>query len=743
MKYIKTKFKNAPSKFSLLIIVFLNVILALSATAQNTEQWDIYEINLKGPEIGNPYIDADLKATFFCEGNETIVTGFYDGNGVYKIRFMPSKTGKWRYTTHSNKPSLDAVTGKFECIKASGTNHGPVRVRNIYHFAYEDGTPYNETGTTCYAWTHQTAALQEQTLETLKSSPFNKIRMCIFPKDYIYNHNEPEFYVFPRTEDGKNDYSRFNPEYFLNLEKRIRQLQKMGIEADLILFHPYDRWGYANMDAETNARYLKYIVARLSAFRNVWWSMANEYDLMKSKTMYDWDHLCEVVFKNDPYKHMLGIHNCRGFYDHDKPWITHASIQSTDFKSAMKWREQYKKPLVFDECRYEGDIKPSWGRLTPQQMTAMFWKSLIAGAYAGHGETYDREDEILWWSKGGVLHGESAERIQFYKKYLKDAPTCGYEPINEYAAGKYGEHYLYYFDEEKPLEWAFDLPNYRNYQVEIIDTWNMTSEILKQNFQKKISVKLPGKPYMAVKITCVGYLFPVAPIEINHDGGKFWKKASITLSQPDNVAIYYTMDGSIPYEKSYKYEQPVSVSGNLNFRAVAINSDGNKSDRTEIDFEVAKELREPVTATDISEGIFYQCFKGEWDKLPEISGLKPVNSGVNNSINLSPKCSEHSFCLDFNGFINTPEDEVYTFYTRSDDGSRLWIGDELVVDNDGIHGEKEKWGQIALKKGFHPIRVRFFEREGDCRFKVYYRIGGGEKKEIPSEMLFYSNKLDH
>jgi hypothetical protein len=128
MKYLKTKFKNAPSKFSLLIIVFLNVILSLSATAQNTEQWDIYEIKLKGPEIGNPYIDADLKATFFCEGNETIVNGFYDGNGVYKIRFMPSKTGIWRYTTRSNKPSLDAVTGKFECVKASGTNHVPPRI---------------------------------------------------------------------------------------------------------------------------------------------------------------------------------------------------------------------------------------------------------------------------------------------------------------------------------------------------------------------------------------------------------------------------------------------------------------------------------------------------------------------------------------------------------------------------------------------------------------------------------------
>ena len=146
---MKTKFKIAPSKFSLLIIVFLNVILSLSATAQNTEQWDIFEITLKAPQTGNPYVEVDLSATFVDEGFETTVNGFYDGNGVYKIRFMPNKTGIWRYTTHSNKLSLNAVTGKFECVKASAANHGPVRVKNTFHFAYEDGSPYYEIGTTC------------------------------------------------------------------------------------------------------------------------------------------------------------------------------------------------------------------------------------------------------------------------------------------------------------------------------------------------------------------------------------------------------------------------------------------------------------------------------------------------------------------------------------------------------------------------------------------------------------------
>ena len=64
---------------------------------------------------------------------------------------------------------LDGKTGTFTATKPSAGNHGPVRVRNTFHFAYADGTPYFPVGTTCYAWTHQGDELEEQTLATLKA----------------------------------------------------------------------------------------------------------------------------------------------------------------------------------------------------------------------------------------------------------------------------------------------------------------------------------------------------------------------------------------------------------------------------------------------------------------------------------------------------------------------------------------------------------------------------------------------
>ena len=114
----------------------------------------------------------------------------------------------------------------------------------------------------------------------METAGFNKLRMCVFPKDYIFNKNEPVYDLFAKKADGSWDFTRYDVAFFRHLEQRVAQLGALGIEADIILFHPYDRWGYAKMAHEQDYAYLRYVVARLAALRNVWWSMANEYDFM-------------------------------------------------------------------------------------------------------------------------------------------------------------------------------------------------------------------------------------------------------------------------------------------------------------------------------------------------------------------------------------------------------------------------------------------------------------------------------
>lgn len=78
--------------------------------------------------------------------------GFYDGEGVYKVRYMPSFVELYTFKVTGSAIDGEVLTGKFQVTPASEENHGPIRVANTYHFAYEDGAPYYSIGTTCYVW---------------------------------------------------------------------------------------------------------------------------------------------------------------------------------------------------------------------------------------------------------------------------------------------------------------------------------------------------------------------------------------------------------------------------------------------------------------------------------------------------------------------------------------------------------------------------------------------------------------
>lgn len=496
----------------LFIVLFL---CSFSLCAQvKTEKWGIFELTLNGPTDGNPFTDVKVTGKFINDNDTISVQGFYDGDGIYKIRFMPQKEGDWLYLTTSNVKKMDKKKGSFVCTPARKDNHGPVVVKDTFYFAYADGTPYSSFGTTCYGWVHQGDSLANATIKTLSKGYFNKMRMCIFPKSYDWNHNEPEFYPFDGTPQKNWNFNRLNPAFFRNIEKRIKELDSLGIQADLIVFHPYDRWGFSTLDRTTEDMYINYIIARFAAFKNVWWSMANEYDFMKEKTLSDWDYYIEQFAKKDKYHHLISIHNGSKFYDHTNPLITHASIQSEDTYRAKEYRKRYNKPIVFDECRYEGNIPWSWGNLTAETMVEKFWRGFINGGFVGHGETYVTEkpikdpkvsSDILWWSKGGDLKGESPERIKFLRKIVETAPPC-LKPINlfswmPYAAiGIEKEYYLAYFNDSQPRSTIINLPEDSFYSVEIIDTWNMTITPAEKKFSGYSLIELPSKPYIALRI---------------------------------------------------------------------------------------------------------------------------------------------------------------------------------------------------------------------------------------------------
>ena len=601
----RSRFPLSPLAFTLILGIVSGV------TARAVEQWGHTDVVLRGPSGGNPYVDVQLRARF-TQGDRTIeVLGFWDGDDVYKVRFSPPTAGTWRYVTSSNGPELDGQSGSLTVAPPSAGNHGPVQVFDTFYLRYADGTPYHQFGTTCYAWVHQTEERQQQTLQTLAESPFNKIRFCVFPKSYTYNQNEPERFAFAKRADGKFDFSRPDPTFWRHFERRILDLQRLGIEADLILWHPYDRWGFADMSDAEDDRYLRYCIARLGAFRNVWWSLANEYDFMTdrptghrgNKQWEDWDRFFQMLQEEDPHQRLRGIHNGRKWYDHTRDWVTHASLQTSDMNGGVRFRAQYHKPVLYDECKYEGDIPQGWGNISAREMTQRFWLGTMGGCYVGHGETYKHPRDILWWSKGGVLHGDSPKRIQWLKDFMAGAPPFHeLQPLGDdkgrFLLAKPGEYYLLYCSDSRPQ--SIQLAGNRPYKLDAIDPWEMTVEPVGTAAAGEFTVSAP-KPDVAYRFT------PYRP------GERLRPEAKVTASVTEGVPPLKVEFGSAGGGRTHwdfgdgtASDEPTPTHvfqkpGLYSVTLTVTDSDGDSA-RSSVQIAVDRDNLEPIVRAGFSQG---------------------------------------------------------------------------------------------------------------------------------------------
>lgn len=134
-------------------------------------------------------------------------------------------------------------------------------------------------------------------------------------------------------------------------------------------------------------------------------------------------------------------------------------------------------------------------------------------------------------------------------------------------------------------------------------------------------------------------------------------------------------------------------------------------------------------------GLQYEYFHGNWDALPNFDALTPIATGSLPNFSLGPKTRNDYYGFRFTGRIQIPTAGTYTFYTRSDDGSQLFIDGALLVNNDGLHGALERQGSRTLSAGTHDIVVTFFEKMGGDSLLVSYAGPGLAKQPIPTSAL--------
>jgi len=226
--------------------------------------------------------------------------------------------------------------------------------------------------------------------------------------------------------------------------------------------------------------------------------------------------------------------------------------------------------------------------------------------------------------------------------------------------------------------------------------------------------------------------------EISAENDIFCSELKVKLSSNlERVNIRYTLEGSMPTEDSPVYKRPITLDRTATVRCQVFR--GGQAISAVAGRTFTKVVPRPAdTRVDLASGLLYDYFHGTWDWLPDFDALEPVASGEVAGFDISPKKQEEYFAFRFSGYIKVPEDGVYRFYVASDDGSRLYIGEDLIVDNDGLHGSEEVMGRVALAAGIHPIKVGFFQKTGGVDFTVSYSGPGIEKQTVPASTLFHA-----
>ena len=230
-------------------------------------------------------------------------------------------------------------------------------------------------------------------------------------------------------------------------------------------------------------------------------------------------------------------------------------------------------------------------------------------------------------------------------------------------------------------------------------------------------------------------------IQVPEDGQTAWvdnlrlQEASLVDVNPDDkIKLYYnataqdkvqSLDGTYRDAKNNVYSGQVVIAP---FSSIVLLRENNNTPPP----PTPTTLRDPENPANAVTGLGYQYYEGSWGNLPDFNTLTPIKTGTVTTPNLTVRNRDLNYGLRFTGFVSVPADGVYTFYSSSDDGSKLLIGTTEVVNNDGGHPDQERSGTIGLKAGVHALSVLFFQGSGDQALSIGYSGPNLGKQPIPA-----------
>ena len=245
----------------------------------------------------------------------------------------------------------------------------------------------------------------------------------------------------------------------------------------------------------------------------------------------------------------------------------------------------------------------------------------------------------------------------------------------------------------------------------------------------------PGKHSTVVKLSIAGYpiVYRAPTIETLTDVVVGAINVTVTPGSP-GLITRYTLDGSEPTATSPQVGAPIEIDRSCTLSARSFHEGKPVSGTTKREFRKV-DPRPGRAAGGAAAGLECSVYSGDWDAMPKFAAMTPEDTQTVASIGLPAKYARERVGHRYSGMIRLPADAVYQFALTSDDGSRLFVGDTLVVDHDGLHSSETKVGVAALGAGWHPITVEWFNKTGGADLSLKVGPVGGELAPVPAESL--------
>jgi alpha-L-fucosidase len=245
------------------------------------------------------------------------------------------------------------------------------------------------------------------------------------------------------------------------------------------------------------------------------------------------------------------------------------------------------------------------------------------------------------------------------------------------------------------------------------------SGVQKQDYATVIALEIKGKP--------VVYLEP----EIKAPATLFTGQLPVQFSTAiPGATIRYTVNGTEPVNTSFAAVAPVYINQTAIIKAKCFIGDKPVTGTATATF--TKVLPAPAQKVKpAGNGLRSMVYEGKWSRLPDFAALQPVSRTNMANVDISAKKGKEEYGYVFEGYIHIPADGVYTFYISSDDGSKLLIDNKVAIDHDGLHSAAEKSNDVPLAKGYHPVKILFFQGSGGDDLELQWKGPGFEKSRIP------------